>query len=210
MEKILILDFGSQVTQLIGRRLRELGVYCEIHPFDRIPALDDSIRGVILSGSPCSVRDARAPQVDLSSIRGRLPLLGICYGAQYLAFTGGGMVEASGTREYGRAMLRVVADSPLLKGVSPETQVWMSHGDTISLLLEGAELIASTADVAHAAFQFPGERTYAVQFHPEVYHTTEGMRMLSNFALDICGCKGDWTRPCCCTRPSAHSSPASS
>ena len=193
MEKILILDFGSQVTQLIGRRLRELGVYCEIHPFDRIPALDDSIRGVILSGSPCSVRDARAPQVDLSSIRGRLPLLGICYGAQYLAFTGGGMVEASGTREYGRAMLRVVADSPLLKGVSPETQVWMSHGDTISVLPEGAELIASTADVAHAAFQFPGERTYAVQFHPEVYHTTEGMRMLSNFALDICGCKGDWT-----------------
>ena len=193
MDSILILDFGSQVTQLIGRRLRELNVYCEIYPYNKVPALDASVRGVILSGSPCSVRDANAPQIDLSAIRGRVPLLGICYGAQYLAHIGGGRVEASATREYGRAMLRTVAESPLLKGVSPETQVWMSHGDSISALPEGASVIASTADVVNAAFQFAGEPTYAVQFHPEVYHTDEGARMLANFALDICGCKGDWT-----------------
>ena len=193
MEKILILDFGSQVTQLIGRRLRELNVYCEIYPFNKVPALDASVKGVILSGSPCSVRDAHAPQADLSLFRGRLPLLGICYGAQYLAFKGGGKVEAAGSREYGRARLRVIAESPLLKGVSPESQVWMSHGDTISALPEGAQVIASTDDVTNAAFQFTSEPTYAVQFHPEVYHTDEGARMLANFALDICGCKGDWT-----------------
>ncbi len=193
MEKILILDFGSQVTQLIGRRLRELNVYCEIYPFNKVPPLDPSVKGVILSGSPCSVRDANAPQVDLRLFRGRLPLLGICYGAQYLAFKGGGNVEAAGSREYGRALLRVTADSPLLRGVSPQTQVWMSHGDTISALPEGAQVIASTADVENAAYQFQEEPTYAVQFHPEVYHTDEGARMLANFALDICGCKGDWT-----------------
>ncbi len=193
MQKIIILDFGSQVTQLIGRRLRELNVYCEIYPFNKVPALDESVKGVILSGSPCSVRDANAPQVDLGLLRGKRPLLGICYGAQYLAHTCGGKVEASGTREYGRAMLRVVADSPLLKGVGKETQVWMSHGDTISALPEGAEVIASTADVTNAAFQFAGEPTFAVQFHPEVYHTVEGTQMLANFALDICGCSGDWT-----------------
>jgi len=193
VNKILILDFGSQVTQLIGRRLRELNVYCEIYPYNKVPALDDSVKGVILSGSPCSVRDANAPQVDLSLFRGKLPLLGICYGAQYMAYKGGGKVEASNSREYGRAMLRVVADSPLLKGVKAETQVWMSHGDTISALPAGAEVIASTADVENAAYHFVGEPTYAVQFHPEVYHTTEGTQMLANFALGICGCKGDWT-----------------
>ena len=194
MNKILILDFGSQVTQLIGRRLRELNVFCEIYPYNKVPAMDESVKGVILSGSPCSVRDANAPQVDLSLFRGKLPLLGICYGAQYLAHCGGGKVENSNSREYGRAMLDVVkADSPLLKGVSAHTQVWMSHGDTISALPEGAEVIASTADVENAAFQFAGEPTFAVQFHPEVYHTTEGTQMLSNFALGICGCKGDWT-----------------
>ncbi|MBQ7270054.1 MAG: glutamine-hydrolyzing GMP synthase [Bacteroidales bacterium] len=193
MQKIIILDFGSQVTQLIGRRLRELNVYCEIYPYNKVPALDGSVRGVILSGSPCSVRDANAPRVDLGLLRGKLPLLGICYGAQYLAHTGGGKVEASDTREYGRAMLKVVADSALLKGVSPETQVWMSHGDSISALPEGAKVIASTSDVTNAAFQFTDEPTFAVQFHPEVYHTAEGSRMLSNFALDICGCTGDWT-----------------
>ena len=193
MDKILILDFGSQVTQLIGRRLRELNVYCEIYPYNKVPALDESVKGVILSGSPCSVRDANAPQVDLAQFRGVLPLLGICYGAQYLAYKGGGKVEASNSREYGRAMLRVVAESPLLKGIQEETQVWMSHGDTISALPEGAKVIASTADVENAAYQFEGEPTYAVQFHPEVYHTTEGTQMLYNFALDICGCKGDWT-----------------
>ena len=193
-EKIIILDFGSQVTQLIGRRLRELNVYCEIHPFNRIPALDSSVKGVILSGSPFSVRDGKAPQVDLSGIKGRLPLLGICYGAQYLAYKYGGDVNASIAREYGRAMLDVVRpDSPLMKGVSPHSQVWMSHGDTIARLPEGAEVIASTADVENAAYHIKGENTYAVQFHPEVYHTAEGSRMLANFAYEVCGCKGDWT-----------------
>jgi GMP synthase (glutamine-hydrolysing) len=193
VNKILILDFGSQVTQLIGRRLRELNVYCEIYPFNKAPLPDETVKGVILSGSPCSVRDANAPQVDLTPYKGKLPLLGICYGAQYLSAKFGGKVEASNTREYGRAMLKVVADSPLLKGVSKESQVWMSHGDTISALPEGAEVIASTADVENAAFQFKGEQTYAVQFHPEVYHTAEGSQMLANFALGICGCEGDWT-----------------
>ena len=193
MDKILILDFGSQVTQLIGRRLRELNVFCEIYPYNKVPALDASVKGVILSGSPCSVRQPNAPQVDVSAIKGRLPLLDICYGAQYLAHHFGGCVEASDTREYGRALLRVTAESPLLKGVSRQTQVWMSHGDSISALPEGAEVIASTEDVVNAAYQFTDEPTYAVQFHPEVYHTTEGGRMLQNFAMDICGCKGDWT-----------------
>ena len=194
MNKILILDFGSQVTQLIGRRLRELNVYCEIYPYNNFPAPDESVRGVILSGSPCSVRDANAPQVDLTLFRGKLPLLGICYGAQYLAHCGGGRVEGSVAREYGRAMLYVVRpDSPLMRGVSPHSQVWMSHGDTISRLPEGAEVIASTPDVPNAAFQIAGEQTYAVQFHPEVFHTAEGSKILSNFALGICGCAGDWT-----------------
>ena len=193
-ERILILDSGSQVTQLIGRRLRELNVFCEIYPYNKIPVLDDSVKGVILSGSPCSVRDANAPQMDLGGIKGRLPLLGICYGAQYLAHKFGGKVEGSLAREYGRAMLDVVrTDSPLLQGVSEHSQVWMSHGDTISRLPDGGEVIASTADVANAAFQIRGEQTYAVQFHPEVFHTTEGSRILANFALGICGCKGDWT-----------------
>ena len=194
MNKILILDFGSQVTQLIGRRLRELNVYCEIYPYDKVPALDESVKGVILSGSPCSVRDANAPRVDLDRFRGKLPVLGICYGAQYLAHYCGGKVEQTNSREYGRAMLYVVRpDSPLMQGVSPHSQVWMSHGDTISRLPKGAEVIASTPDVANAAFQFVGEATYAVQFHPEVYHTAEGSRMLANFALGICGLAGDWT-----------------
>ena len=193
-ERILILDSGSQVTQLIGRRLRELNVFCEIYPYNKIPVLDDSVKGVILSGSPCSVRDANAPQMDLNGIKGKLPLLGICYGAQYLAHKFGGKVEGSLAREYGRAMLDVVrTDSPLLQGVSEHSQVWMSHGDTISRLPDGGEVIASTADVANAAFQIRGEQTFAVQFHPEVFHTTEGSRILANFALGICGCKGDWT-----------------
>jgi len=193
MNKILILDFGSQVTQLIGRRLRELNVYCEIYPFNKFPAPDASVKGVILSGSPCSVRDKNAPQVDLSPIKGKLPLLGICYGAQYLAHKYGGKVEASDTREYGRALLQTVKESPLLNGVSPVTQVWMSHGDTISALPKNAVAIASTADVENAAYQFEGEATYAVQFHPEVYHTEEGTKLLANFALGICGCEASWT-----------------
>jgi len=192
-EKIIILDFGSQVTQLIGRRLRELNVYCEIYPFDKVPVLDSSVKGVILSGSPCSVRDPQAPEVDLTQIKGKMPLLGICYGAQYLAHKFGGEVNASIAREYGRAMLNVVSKSPLTEGISARTQVWMSHGDTIARLPEGAETIASTDDVENAAYHIKGEDTYAVQFHPEVYHTTEGVRMLANFVLGICGCRGDWT-----------------
>lgn len=193
-EKIIILDFGSQVTQLIGRRLRELNVYCEIYPFNKIPALDESVKGVILSGSPFSVRDAKSPQADLSSIKGKLPLLGICYGAQYLAYKFGGDVNASIAREYGRATLTVTdPQSPLMGGISEKSQVWMSHGDTIAKLPEGAEVIASTDDVENAAFHIKGEDTYGVQFHPEVYHTAEGTAMLANFVLKVCGCKGDWT-----------------
>lgn len=193
-EKIIILDFGSQVTQLIGRRLRELNVYCEIYPFNKMPVLDADVKGIILSGSPCSVRDSNAPQIDLSAIKGRLPILGICYGAQYLAYKYGGDVEASLAREYGRAMLEVKnQDDPLMKGVEPHSQVWMSHGDTIARLPERGEVIASTETVANAAFHIKGEPTYAVQFHPEVFHTTEGTKILGNFALGICGCKGDWT-----------------
>ena len=194
MNKIIILDFGSQVTQLIGRRLRELNVFCEIFPYNKVPAMDSDVKGVILSGSPCSVRDANAPQVDLSGIKGKYPLLGICYGAQYLAYKFGGNVEGSIAREYGRAIMEVKdPSSALLKDLSPKSQVWMSHGDTISKLPEGGEVIASTEDVQFAAFHIKGEQTYAVQFHPEVFHTTEGSKILGNFALGICGCKGDWT-----------------
>ncbi len=192
-EKIIIVDFGSQVTQLIGRRLREINVYCEIHPFNKVPQLDESVRGVILSGSPCSVREENAPQFCLDGIKGRLPLLGICYGAQYLAHHFGGSVNASIAREYGRAQLTNLGNSPLLEGVSETSQVWMSHGDTIAQLPSNSEVIASTQDVVNAAYHIKGEPTYAVQFHPEVYHTAEGAQMLSNFALKICGCSGDWT-----------------
>ncbi len=192
-EKIIILDFGSQVTQLIGRRLRELNVYCEIYPYNKCPGIDGSVRGVILSGSPCSVRDANAPDVDLSSVKGKIPILGICYGAQLLSYKYGGEVRGSLAREYGRAMLNVVRPGGLFDGVSPRSQVWMSHGDTISALPEGAQVLASTDDVEFAAFKFDGEDTYGVQFHPEVYHSLEGLRMLSNFALNICGCEAGWT-----------------
>lgn len=193
-EKIIILDCGSQLTQLIGRRLRELNVYCEILPFNKIPEITPEIKGVILSGSPCSVRDGNAPQMDLAGIKGKVPLLGICYGAQYLAQKYGGTVESSTSREYGRAYLDILGkNSELFRGVADHSQVWMSHGDTISRLPDGTETLASTAEVANAAFRFTGEKTYAVQFHPEVYHTKEGTKILSNFALGICGCKGDWT-----------------
>ena len=193
VEKIIILDFGSQVTQLIGRRLRESNVYCEIHPYNKIPALDESVKGVILSGSPCSVTAPDAPQADLSSIKGRLPLLGICYGAQYLAYHYGGAVESAGSREYGRAELEVKRRDPLFEGVPPKSQVWMSHGDTITALPDNATVLASTPSVVNAAYRIFGEQTYAVQFHPEVYHTEYGSQILSNFVLNICGCRGDWT-----------------
>ena len=193
-EKIIILDSGSQFTQLIGRRLRELNVYCEIYPYNKIPQIDENVKGVILSGSPCSVKDTNAPQINLEGIKGKMPLLGICYGAQYLAYKFGGEVANSNTREYGRAKLNVTApDCPLLKGVAATSQVWMSHGDTIVRLPENAKIIASTQDVENAAYQIAGEETYAVQFHPEVFHTVEGSKILSNFSLNICRCKGEWT-----------------
>ncbi|MBL7972031.1 MAG: glutamine-hydrolyzing GMP synthase [Prolixibacteraceae bacterium] len=193
-EKILILDFGSQYTQLIGRRVRELNVYCEIYPYNHYPAIDETVKGVILSGSPFSVRDANAPKPDLSLIKGKMPLLGVCYGAQYLAHYFGGEVLPSNSREYGRANLGFVDSSnPLFGGVSEHTQVWMSHGDTIERLPENYKVIASTADVNNAAYQIEGEQTYAIQFHPEVYHTTEGTQILQNFVVNICGCKQDWT-----------------
>ena len=190
----MILDFGSQYTQLIARRVRELNVYCEIHPYNHYPALDPSVKGVILSGSPYSVRDKEAPQIDLSGIKGQLPLLGVCYGAQYLAHHFGGEVQASNTREYGRAMLsKVKADDPLIRKLSEQTQVWMSHGDTIVKEPTGCEIIASTEDVRVAAFRIAGEQTWGIQFHPEVYHSTEGLKLLQHFVVDICGCRQDWT-----------------
>ncbi|MEG0499641.1 MAG: glutamine-hydrolyzing GMP synthase, partial [Rikenellaceae bacterium] len=193
-EKILILDFGSQYTQLIARRVREQNIYCEVHPFNKIPAIDSSIRGVILSGSPSSVRDANAPKFDLSQIKGKLPLLGVCYGAQYLAHHFGGEVKPSNTREYGRAMLsKVKHDDPLLKYISDSSQVWMSHGDTICSIPNSYKIIASTESVPVAAYHIDGEQTWGIQFHPEVYHSTEGKQLLHNFLFDVCGCKGDWT-----------------
>ena len=194
MEKILILDFGSQYTQLIARRVRELSVYCEIHPFNKIPALDASVRGVILSGSPFSVRDENAPTPDLSAIKGKLPLLGVCYGAQFLASAFGGEVQPAPSREYGRAMLTVGdADDALMRGLPKTTQVWMSHGDTITSVPANYKIVASTEDVRVAAFHVEGEQTWGIQFHPEVYHSTDGMQLLKNFVAGICGCKQEWT-----------------
>lgn len=193
-EKILILDFGSQYTQLIARRVRELNVYCEIYPFNHYPALDASVKGVILSGSPFSVRDEKSPKPDLAAIKGKLPLLGVCYGAQYLAHHFGGEVMASNKREYGRAHLGYVdKKSELFKNISDDSQVWMSHGDTIERLPVDCSVIASTKDVVNAAYKIEGETTYGIQFHPEVYHSTEGIHLLRNFVVDICGCKQDWT-----------------
>lgn len=193
MEKILILDFGSQYTQLIARRVRELNVYCEIHPYNKVPNLDEFI-GVILSGSPASVRNEDAPQVDLSQIKGKKPLLGVCYGAQYLSHNFGGEVAPSGTREYGRAMLTVAEpNDPLLKGLSATTQVWMSHGDTIVRVPENYKIIASTESVRVAAYHIESEQTWGIQFHPEVYHSTEGKQLLHNFVVGVCGHKQDWT-----------------
>lgn len=194
MQKILIIDFGSQYTQLIARRVRELNVYCEIHPFNKIPELDADVKGVILSGSPASVRDADAPKPDLSAIKGKLPLLGVCYGAQLLANEYGGEVEGAPSREYGRAMLTVVdPQDALMRGLPSPTQVWMSHGDTITRLPETYHIIGSTENVRAAAYHIEGEQTWGIQFHPEVYHSTDGTQLLSNFVLGICGCDGSWS-----------------
>ena len=192
-EQILILDFGSQYTQLIARRVRELNVYCEIHPFNKVPPITKDIKGVILSGSPCSVRDANSPEADLNLFDG-VPLLGVCYGAQMIAHKSGGEVVPSKIREYGRAKLTTVDHHhELLKEISLDSQVWMSHADTIASIPSGFEIIASTATVKIAAFHKKGTRLYGIQFHPEVTHTLEGKNLLRNFVVTICGCKQDWT-----------------
>jgi len=193
-EKILILDFGSQYTQLIARRVRELNVYCEIHPYNHFPKPDESVRGVILSGSPFSVRDDGAPVPDLDDIKGKKPLLGVCYGAQHLAHNYGGKVQASNTREYGRARLTSLnIDDPLFTSIEKGTQVWMSHGDTIEEIPSHYSVIGSTADVHVGAYHINGEDTWGIQFHPEVYHTVQGKEIISNFVIGICGCKQTWT-----------------
>lgn len=194
LDKILILDFGSQYTQLIARRIRELKVYCEIHPFNHFPKLSNQVKGIILSGSPYSVRDKNAPIPDLTNIKGQYPLLGVCYGAQYLAHYSGGEILPSNKREYGRANLKYVdKNSELFRNISPDTQVWMSHGDTITRIPDNINIIGSTADVEIGAFKIKDEITYGIQFHPEVYHTTEGKEILKNFVVGICGCKQNWT-----------------
>ncbi len=193
-EKIIILDFGSQYTQLIARKIREHNIYCEIHPFNKVPKLDDGVKGVILSGSPFSVRDENAPQIDLSEIKKHIPLLGVCYGAQYLAQKFGGEVLPSNKREYGRANLQYVdIRNDLFKNVSDNSQVWMSHGDTITNVPDNYKIIASTEDVKVGAFRIEGELTYGIQFHPEVYHTTEGKQMIKNFLVEVCSCSQNWT-----------------
>ncbi len=193
-QTILILDFGSQYTQLIARRVRELNVYCEIHPYNKIPEITSNIKGVILSGSPFSVRDEQAPNPDLSAFKGKLPLLGICYGAQLMAHKFGGEVLPSKHREYGRAHLSFVNnDNVLFKNISNNSQVWMSHADTITKIPEHFEIIASTTDVKFAGYQQTREQTFGIQFHPEVYHTSEGSILLKNFVVTICGCDQSWT-----------------
>ena len=193
-ERIIILDCGSQVTTLIGRRLREVGIYCEIQPYDKPVPMDDSLKGVIISGSPCSVNQKDCPEIDLAAFKGRVPVLGICYGAQYLAKHLGGAVDNSASREYGRAVLDFKTDGEdLFYGISSGTTVWMSHGDSISALPEGATLIGSTEGLDNAAFKIASAQIYGLQFHPEVYHSQEGGQMLSNFCYRICGCAGGWT-----------------
>lgn len=191
---ILILDFGSQYTQLIARRIRELNIYCEIHPWNKCPELTDNIKGVILSGSPFSVRDEKSPQPDLSKIKGKMPLLGVCFGAQFMAHNFGGEVIPSTIREYGRANLSFVdTTNRLTKGMSLGSQVWMSHGDTIQSVADNFQVIASTEDVKVAGYEIQGEDTFGIQFHPEVYHSLEGKILLENFVVGICGCSQDWT-----------------
>ncbi|MDA9056497.1 glutamine-hydrolyzing GMP synthase [Flavobacteriaceae bacterium] len=193
-DKVLILDFGSQYTQLIARRVRELNIYCEIHPFNKIPTNLDEFKAVVLSGSPQSVRGDAALHPDLSGIRGHKPMLAVCYGAQYLAHFSGGIVAPSNTREYGRANLSFVKENEaFFEGVSAGSQVWMSHSDTIKEMPTNGVLLASTHDVANAAYKIEGESTYAIQFHPEVYHSTDGKTLLQNFLVNIAGLQQDWT-----------------
>ena len=193
-EKIIILDFGSQYTQLIARRVRELNVYCEIHPYNHLPEFGVDVKGVILSGSPFSVRQADAPQIDFRKLEEKYPVLGVCYGAQYIAHSSGGEVVPSSIREYGRANLQYIqGENPLFKNVTPGSQVWMSLGDTIAGIPDNFEFIASTDTVKVAAYHIKGSDTYCIQFHPEVTHSTDGKQLLENFLVDICGCQQDWT-----------------
>ena len=187
-ETLLILDFGSQYTQLIARRIRELNVYCEIHPFNNPPEFTSNIKGIILSGSPYSTLQEDAPKIDLTKIKGEIPLLGICYGAQYLALTNGGSVAKSEIREYGRAILSSIHDSNLFDGVDLGSQVWMSHGDTITKLPSDFEIIASTDDVKIAGYKVTNEKTYGIQFHPEVYHSSDGKKYYIIFFLKLLVC----------------------
>ena len=194
MERILILDFGSQYTMLIARRIREMNVYCDIVPFNKIPAITPDIKGIILSGSPSSVRAENAPQPDLGGVPAGLPILGICYGAQWLAWSNGGNVTSSGSREYGRAILTVKDSAdPLLKDIPASSQVWMSHGDTITSLPAEFKVIASTEAVCNAAFRVEGKPIWGIQFHAEVHHSEFGKQILRNYVLGICGCAGSWT-----------------
>ena len=193
-QKIIILDFGSQTTQLIGRRLRDLDTFCEILPYNKFPHDDESVIGVILSGSPYSVYDPEAFKTDLSKIRGKYPILGICYGAQFMAYTYGGSVEPADTREYGRANLQwIEKGNALLRDIDEHSQVWMSHGDTITALPDGFRCIASTDKVRFAAYQAQDEPLWGVQFHPEAFHSLQGTQLLRNFAVDICGSRQDWS-----------------
>ena len=193
-QKIIILDFGSQTTQLIGRRVREMDTFCEVLPYNKFPKDDDSIIGVILSGSPYSVYDPESFRTDLSQFVGKYPVLGICYGAQLMAYCAGGKVEPAGSREYGRAHLKQFeADNPLFKGFEKDSQVWMSHGDTITALPEGFHAIASTEDVKYAAYANTEQRIWAVQYHPEVHHSLQGFQLLKNFVVDICGSRQEWS-----------------
>ena len=193
LETLLILDFGSQYTQLIARRIRELNVYCEIHPFNKIPPITEHIKGIILSGSPYSVRNEDRLEFDLNTYRGNIPILGICYGAQYIADTLGGNVERSSIREYGRSHIQMQSESRLLKNIPDMSQVWMSHGDTITSIPEGFSLTAGTEDIPVAAFENETDKLYAIQFHPEVTHSVDGSTLLSNFVIEICNCNSSWT-----------------
>ena len=193
-DKVLIFDFGSQYTQLIARRVRELFIYCEIYPFNNPPESLEEFKAVILSGSPYSVRSEEAPHPELSTIRGKLPLLAVCYGAQYLAHFSGGVVKPSNTREFGRANLSFIkSGETFFEGIETGSQVWMSHSDTIDQLPDGGQLLASTEDVQNAAYCIDGESTFAIQFHPEVYHTKDGKKILENFLIKIVGIQQDWT-----------------
>ena len=194
MQKIIILDFGSQTTQLIGRRVRELDTFCEIMPYNKYPEDDSDVIGVILSGSPFSVHDPEGFKPDLSRFVGRLPVLGICYGAQYYSYSNGGKVEKTNTREYGRANLAFIdKENALFKGFEDNSQVWMSHGDSITAIPSDCKCIASTADVKYAAYCSEKAPVWAVQFHPEVFHTLQGTLLLKNFVVGICGSKQDWS-----------------